>query len=479
MVGYRINNTWLDLPPDLSVQMEIYNPLFQTDYIPGSLTYPFNLPADSKLNQRELNFPGELAVSRYSTRFFTAQMFLMDQLWRVGKLNVLRKTKDYNVNFQTDIGDIESRLKEDSLRSLDLGTANLSMQVAEIYPTQTYALFPVKNPNFFDGKKETFGKYLNYYDGGFFESSGIHTITPFPYLVHVLRQVLANYGYQVQGAWLEEEATRRLVIYNNQVPTDAPFPINQHVPDMKVNEFLRAIRSLLGLGFIFNTTAKSMTIVRLKDVLRNTAYVDWTTRTKPSFEWEPNLTNGFNLKQEPDGNDDIYKTLPATWGTYRVGAGKEDIPVSAGTLPTVNQADELKSSRQWLVPQASQKGSTPELEIGQNPFSLRLLSYQGMQPDSQGNLYPQGSNAPVVWEGGQGLYQTAHQEWLEFRSTTELIEAKITFTIEDLLRLKPDLKAMIRYEDGTIKALWEKITLGINNKTGIQEAKVSLFKVPY
>ncbi|QNF34370.1 hypothetical protein HUW51_17175 [Adhaeribacter swui] len=479
MVGYRINKTWLDLPPDLSVQMEIYNPLFQTDYIPGSLTYPFNLPADSKLNQRELSFPGELAVSRYSKKFFSAQMYLMDQLWRVGKLNVLKKVKDYSVNFQTDIGDIESRLKEDNLRDLNLGTAPLSMQPADIYPGSLYALFPLKNPGFYDGKKETFGKYLNYYADGFPVASGIHTQTPFPYLVHVLYQVMAHYGYRIQGAWLEEESTRRLVIYNNQVPAGAPFPINRHVPDMKVNEFLRAVRSLLGLGFIFNTTAKIMQVVKLKDVLRSTAYVDWTSRAKPSYEWEPNLTNGFTLKQEPDGSDEIYKTQPSGFGTFKVGAAKEEITYPAGTLPTLFQADELNTSRQWLVPQANQKGSTLEMDIGENKFALRLLSYAGMQPDSQGNLYPQGTNAPLVWDGPDGLYNQAHKEWIEFRGTTELVEAKINFTIEDLLRLKPDLKAMIRYEDGTIKALWEKITLGINNKTGIQEAKVSLFKVPF
>jgi hypothetical protein len=469
MIGFRIDGEELDLNASTSVQVEYYSGLFEIERIPGMLTFPVTLPW-SKKNKRLLGFPGNLSVRRYRREPFDCQMYL-GNLWRIGKLYILGTSdKGISVNFQSDIGDLGDGFKNDSLHDLDLGSVPLSMAVQAVYPESTYALFPVYNPVFYDNDEAfaTYAGYLNYYDTSFKTLSTQHPCTPFPYLVHIMRQVMAHYGYRITGQWLEEEETRRLVIYNTyalDAPEQATVEHRLHVPDIKVNEFMKAIRAAFGLGYLFNTATKTMEVVRLNDVVQITGYVDWQARALQVKGWKPNDTDGFRLELTPDSSDELNKVTPPA-AVLQLGKGKDLISAKLGTL-------HMRQEGSRLLPQARQEGSSGRY-AGSDGFSLSLLSYRGLEGG-----YPLGSSQQLAWTGAEGLYEQCHRHWLDFLGETESIETEINLNITDLRTLRPERKVLVRDGHTPLKAFWTKISVTISLQDGIKTAKAPLLKVGF
>ncbi|WP_276496739.1 hypothetical protein [Pontibacter litorisediminis] len=402
MIKFRVNGEELDLEPSTTVQVEYHSSLFDVERIPGMLTYPITLPW-SKKNKRLLGFPGQLSVRSYRKEPFACEMYL-ENLWRVGKLYMLGTSeKGIKVNFQSEVGDLGEGFKNDSLRDLDLGTGS------------EYALLKVQNDKFPENGS-----------------------VPYPYLVNILRQVMRQYGYTISGPWLEKESTKALVLYNTQPPAPGQVVYAQHLPDMKVNEFMKAIRAAFGLGYLFNTTTRTMEIVRLKDVIKETAYVDWREKPVLVKEWTPNETDGFKLEFKPVNEQPL---------AYQVGRGKQAIPINLSTLAMSGD-----------VPVDSAEASYD------GKFDLILLtSIPGATPRGQ-------ALDPAL------LYQECHRDWLEFLSVTELIETEVDLNITDLRTLRQDRKVLVYDGQSFIKALWGKVSVSISLQDGIKRAKVPLYK---
>ncbi|MFC6999599.1 hypothetical protein [Rufibacter roseus] len=483
-IGIKLGEEWLDLPPDLVIQIEMWNALFETDRIPGTLILPIMLP-HSATNSKKLGFPGHLSVARYKQPQEPCYVFLMGQLWRVGKLNLIKRTpRGYEVNFQTDVGDISVQMKETSLREIDLGTDALQLQVSGVFPDSKYALFTVFNQNFFNGQNVAFNGLVNNYTDSFLAGAD-NPITPFPFLLHVLHRTMAAFGYTVKGSWLEEEEVKRLVVYNTYALHPAVngslITFSNHVPDMKVNEFLKAIRTMFCLGMVFNPLRRELEIVRLSDVVADRSYVEWTHNTNRLYDWEPSPERGFKLEMSPDGNDELQKT--ATGLTFLVGAGQEPITAPVSTLPM-----EVAYGR--LLPTAFQKGGNIGGSGEEGKFSLRLLTYRGLQPLEVGDdLYPMGTSGVVdvrgsqigtdsiEWQGAAGLYERRHKPWLTFLSDGDRIETEQTFKVADILGLDLKKRAFIRHESGVFTGLWEKVSISVSKQKGLQSAKVPIRRI--
>jgi hypothetical protein len=509
VIAYRVYDSYgratpLDLNPNTTFGIEINSPFFRTDQTPGTVTYPVTLPA-TRNNRMLLGFPEMLANQTSAPIEIPCQLFLEGVLWRIGVLRYRGYNSDkggsYSVNFQADAGDFQSLTRDVSLRSMDLGTDVLSLTVKDIFPAANYALFPVRNGGFYDSKNEAFQGYLNYYQGGGFRSNATtndYAITPFPYLVGILKKVIETYGYYLKGTWLEEEWVRRLVIYNNNALDKLTGNLNtyktaiafcNHVPDMKVGEFLQAIRILFGLAYQFDATTKTVEIIRLKEVIADLSYLDWTPKAERNYSEEPADANGFTLRQQIETSDDLNQTLSTGWADYKVGSGRQEITTAASTLHMVRETDPLTPARQWLLPATKQQGTSLPFETGDNSFSLRLLSYQGLQADSQGNTYPLGTAVAEKYSGtlagakglqwaGTGGRSEDWSAWLDFLAQARPIERTIRLNMVDLVSLNPAKKIMIQAPEGTVKAFWNKISLTASLKDGIGKAKVSFIKTP-
>lgn len=439
MIGFRINEEFLELDENTSMQMELNNPLFNQEFEKGSLTYDITAPSSPK-NKRLLKFAGSLSVRSHSKEALPCQMWLKNQLWRVGKLRVLEASDKYKFNFQSDAGTLDT-LGNDRLRATDLGSLQLTPTPKTL--EDSFAFVPVANSIFY---KEGGNGFMNLFQGG----SHMPPLVPMPFLVYTLRKVLARYGYTPTGAWLSESATRRRVIYNVLEALDS-VELNRHVPDLTVADFLKAIRKRYGLGFIFDTKGKNLHLVRLQDALADPMYDDWTSITQRGYSWQPNTTDGFTLRDALDSNDELQKDMPDSFGAWVYGNGQETIETGIGSTAMENG-----------MPKVMQQGSSYG-EEKEARFSFRVLQY-----------------FPEVTPGGRAeTWQDlapAHQDWLTWRAETEAITRNVNLGIRHLLMLNPLRKVMITSNEGTLKAFWEKIDLTLNMKGEIK-AKARFLKV--
>jgi hypothetical protein len=475
MFAIKVGDEFLDLAPNGSLTLEQNSPFFSNDTIPGAYSFP--TPAiNSKTNQRKLGFPSIISNQSNLNNIIEAQLFIDKILYKTGVIRNIKPTKDgYSFTFGTDAGDFQSRITGVSMQSIDLGTDTLNL----VTTNTNYALFPVSNVGFWGDKNSLFEGYVNYYNvGGTFATySDLNVVTPFPYLVYILRKTFHVFGYEVEGAFLEDALINKLVIYNNYALNSTSIAFNNHVPDMTVGEFIIAIKNMFGLGFVFNPTGKKVKIISYNEVLANQSYKDFTRKADPLYQIDPNESNGFKLVQEMDSLDEALKSESDSWITYKIGNGADEKTTKVSTTLCQQVDDSIYPARSWTVPVVNQKGTSSLHELGTNKFTFRLLFYNGMQPDSASNLYPQGahtiSGRSLRWSGTNGLYNIDFKDWLDFLAETKPVSWNIRFNIVDLLTNQMEEKKMIDYN----KFLLSKITTQISQKDGMKPSKTETFKV--
>ena len=463
------------LPTEMSVDID--NPGFQSDAIPGIWSLPLDL-AWARQNLVALNFP-HLFRGPGGPAPVAVDFYLDEVRWRRGKLvylSVDAKARLLRYNFVADAADLARLIKDVTVDSLDLGTAPLDLTGNAI----DYALLPVRNKTFYgdDDKTPTsYSGYLNYVGAGASGPSPGTEIAPQPYLIATVRKVLAHFGYALVGAWADDAELQTAVIFSDRLCVDpATVTLNRHVPAMDVADLLLGVAGLHCLQLYFNPLTMQARFTPLRDVVASAAAGQ---RARPGtwLSSTANTSNGFLLKQEPDDNDDLDKTLDTAWQQLRVDAGGEEQSVKAGTLHMV---DVTEGNRNWLVPAYEAKGAIPgNTDVGdESKVGLRLLFDRGYQPDSAGNTYPLGTagttnqlGAPVgsysfQWAGAQGLYQVWHKPWLDFRARAVQHTYECALRVGDLLTLDPSQADLVDYH----LCFWEKVSISVAAGSALKTA---------
>ncbi len=418
---------------------------------------------------------------------YPAFFMIQGNLWKKGVIRYLGfDGQNYKINFKTDAGDFASLTRDTSLQNIPFGTEAMAFPGSGIFPEASFALFPVRNKGFYGDKNPEYKGYQNYYSGGFpaAQSTAQYPLTPFPFLRFVLEKIFSRYGYSLQGDWLQEEWVRRLVLYNNTELAGNEIDFRRHVPDVKVSELLQGIRNWFGLTYLFDANRQALTVARLKDIINDLDYIDWTGKADAQYPNDPADSNGYTLKQTIESADELNKTLPADWAEYKVAGGREEIVTMAGTLHTVREVDSVAQNRNWLLPATDQKGNSTAFQTGENKCSLRLLQYQGFQKDGLNQDYPLGSALNENWAGASlggrslryggedGIYEHAWKDWLRFLAQARPVERTLRLGIGDLTTLNPARKIMI----GGVKMFYERISLSVSASAGIGKAKISFLK---
>jgi hypothetical protein len=449
------------LPTELS--LDIDNPGFQADAIPGTWSLPFDLPW-ARENLVALDFP-QWQRTPGGPPPVEVDCYLDGVRWRRGKLVYLSvdvAAQLLKYNFVADAADLATQIKDVRLDTLDLGQVPLDRSTN----ATAYALLPVRNQTFYGDKDKapaTYKGYLNYYNGSYPSDA---VLAPQPYLVPILRKVVAHFGYELVGAWADDPEINQVVIYSDRLCTDpATVTLNRHVPAIDVADLLLGVAGLFCLQLYFNPLTRQARFTPLRDVVVGAAAGQ---RARPGT-WlgsTANTTNGFWLKQEPDSNDELDKSLDTAWQQLRVGAGGEEQSVKAGTLHLV---DVTEGNRNWLVPAYEGKGAVPgNPDVGdESKVGLRLLFNRGIQLDSAGQGYPFSgpttrAGAPLgqyalQWAGARGLYQVCHQPWLDFRARAVQHTYLSELRVGDLLTLDPSQAELVDYH----LCFWEKVSLSV------------------
>jgi hypothetical protein len=454
------------LPGDLN--LDIDNPGFEADAIPGTASDPIDLPW-ARQNLVALNFPHRFRGPGGPPPV-EVDYYLDEVRWRRGKLvylSVDAQARLLRYNFVADAADLATLIKDVKLDTLDLGTAPLNF----VTTNSDYALLPVRNASFYgdaDKAPAAYKGYLNYTGPGSSAPQPGSAIAPQPYLVPILRKVLALFGYELVGPWAADAEIQRLVIYSDRLCVDpGTVTLNRHVPSIDVADLLLGVAGLFCLQVYFNPLTRQARFTPLRDVIAGAAAGQ---RARPGtwLSSTANATNGFLLKQEPDSNDDLDKSLDTAWQQLSVGAGGEEQAVKAGTLHVV---DATESGRSWLVPAYEGKGAVPgNKDVGdESRVGLRLVFNRGLQPDSAGNSYPLGTGGTVnqrgatvgtyalQWNGPRGLYLVWHRAWLDFRARAVQHTYQCPLRVGDLLLLDPSQADMVDFH----LCFWEKISLTV------------------
>jgi hypothetical protein len=470
----------LDLP-DADLSLEIASPYFDAEAIPGTTSAPFDL-AWTRTNLRALGFP-HLFRGSGGPPPVEVDCYLDGVCWRRGRL-VFRGgdpvARRLRYTFVADAADLATQLKDVRLATLPLPLVPLE----RVPRTATYALLPVRNSLFFGDNSDTipaeYHGVLNYYAAGQYPAGAL--LAPQPYLVPLLRAVMAAFGYTVTGSWVEDAEIQRLVLYSDRVLAAGATTVDLrlHVPDMTVPDLLIGLQQYFCLGMSFDTVRQELRITPLRDILA--ARAQYQPRTGQCQSTEANTTTGFDLRLVPGDDDELDKTLDTSWQRVVVGKGGEKIEVAAGTLHLVREADSQVAGRQWLLPAIEATGASPEADTGdESKVGLRLLFDRGLQPDSQGNLYPLGSalnrnfdntrvgDYALQWTAGDAGLLCWHQAWLEFRGRAVQYVYETEFRIADLLTLDPATAELLDYH----LHLWEKVSLSVSTRQPLTRATVT------
>lgn len=454
------------LPGELSLDLD--NPGFQADAIPGTWSLPFELPwagqnlvaLDFPQNYRGPGGPPPVAVDCY----------LDGVRWRRGKLvylSVDAEARLLKYNLVADAADLATLIQDVKLDTLDLGMAPLLQGV----PAAEYALLPVRNQTFYGDKDKApagYVGYLNYVPAGSSSPVPGTALAPQPYLVPLLRKVLAHFGYELTGSWAADAEINQLVLYSDRLCVDpGTVTLNRHVPGIDVADLLLGVAGLFCLQLYFNPLSRQARFTPLREVVAGAA-AGQRPRAGRWLSSTANTTNGFLLKSEPDTNDELDKSLDTAWQQLRVGAGGEEQAVKAGTL---HQVDVTDGNRNWLVSAYEGKGAVPgNADVGdESRVGLRLLFNRGLQPDTAGNQYPLGTGGTLNaagatvgayslrWDGPAGLYQVWHQGWLAFRARAVQHVYQCQLRVGDLLLLDPGQADLVDYH----LCFWERVSLSV------------------
>ncbi len=492
MIGFLLDDGWLELA-STSISVEISNPLFSYDAIPGTTTYPFPVPM-SPANLRLLSFPHVRAQQGEIPEPVAAHCYIDGLLWRVGVL-IFEECDLENLSFEykfvSDAGELQQLIKGRTLDSLDLGT--VALELTPSHPD--YALPSIRNTRFYGGANAYHLGTLNYFYAGAYATASdfnYYPIVPCPRLMPLLQKVLAAFGYTLEGTWFDDAELRQLILWSNRAAEDvagpsaglpATIPLAQLLPPISVGDFLIQLQKFFAVGFSFDPVRRRVSILSLRDVVADPEYIE---REGGIPKLTPPTGGGFAFSMELEADDEMNKTLDTSWSSLVVGAGKSEMAASAGTLHQVREVDVIADnngiSREWLVPAVEVKGASPAFGIGEKTaFGLRFLFDRGMQEDSNGELYPLATSDETLWNGtpvgsyslrwggAAGLYNQFHKPWLDFLNAAGTEERTVRFRIADLLALDPARKDMLAGR----KYLWQKVSLTVRTGGRLESARIT------
>jgi len=481
MISITVDDQLIDINDSASFSIGGRSPYTQ----PGELYGPkvYNVSAlDSRSNARIFQFASLINNTGRVKAYPNAQIRFGDLLWKVGTLKLRDISGGYNFSFHSDAGDIEAKIKNRTLPALDLGTDSTGLNTVNIYPTAKHACFVVKNPLFYaenNSKNTLYEGYVNQYNTGASrlynptQDGNAYTVTPFPFLLHVLERIFNDLGYfGISGAWTQEENIRRVVLYNNYDHRSGDIIYNRHVPPISVGAFLIDTAIYFGITYVINPVTRLVEIRKVSDWLADQSYVDLNYRANRSYKLEPNENDGFRFSMRADGSDKLLENDPS-WMESKIGNGSHPIEVNASPLTMITETN--PDAAEWTIPQVQQQGSGPAFDLElDSRGGLRFMLFEGMATDSGGNAYPRGhylrTGFSLRWSGADGIIARSYGGWTDWKSETEHMERTVELTLVELMQLDTSRKVMI----DNLKWIVEEYDASITAKGNPDRIKVAL-----
>jgi hypothetical protein len=322
-------------------------------------------------------------------------------------------------------------------------------------------VFPmVKNPSFYGEENPTFSGYVNEYDVGYqhnpITDRTRSTLVPFFFLNFVLKKLFELAGYEASGEFFEDVTLDRLIIYNThsldrKLPDPAMlFNIYQnviryadHLPVLKVSEFLNEIRSTFCLGYFFDARLKTVQVKFLRDIIGSVCQIDWTAKAVPDHDIDQDEATDLQLAFALDSEDEAAQSGDPVFAPYGTGEVKEFkfSPLVSETVPAFPFST---GAANITLPLAKQKGISPFL-TEQGSFGNRLLFWHGLDPMGR---FPLASSErdgyKFQWNGAGGLYDRFWKQYQLFRKNTFQVKKSFELSADDIYNFDFTKKRHVR-----------------------------------
>lgn len=379
MITFKINDIALDLSQDFSISFEKTSPLFAENAGERAYSYPIKLPL-TPTNRQALAF---IDLADSAALFETSYPCVISESGNdlvVGLFYI--SSIDANINGYVLEETFEPEVLDTRLKAIDMGgdisyvdgiTYDYMYEVANDAMTGNcdtwdFCFPPTKNSRFYEGAETPnspdmvtlgpsyqtlpyiFGGYVNLWmtdiqsyfqliiapgiipdyplDTDVIDIPAQSTFVPYPYLITILRKIAAHLGYELQGSWVNDDAIKKLCIYNTysldywervsstEVYNTFNVPINltNHIPDITISEFFDAIKNLFNLSIEIDSRKKEIRIDAKKTFLSPVHEEISANHTLTAIA-PPKTTEGFSLAMTIDEDDTrqiLYKELIAT-----------------------------------------------------------------------------------------------------------------------------------------------------------------------
>lgn len=500
----------LDLPANQPLTIEQAAGWLSDDELPGAFSYPISAPL-TPANERFLQY-GYRPDAAKPSMDIPVIVQLQGVLYRRCTFSYRLQDGEIDGYLKIDAGEVYDQLKQLSLLQalstpINLGnpigvTLEQRMNTVAALPpgASPFTFFPIRNELMLETELDaaivpyTRQAYVNVWtptgfriDSGTAAATRGFLVVPQFYLSWVLTTLFSSVGYRITGDWIGNPEVQRLVIFNQTAMRTTTSLIGggfgsllhgytltpgMHLPDMSVSDFLKAIRTRLGLTYSFNANDKTVSIRRFSDVVAHARPQNLTPYQLAKYGIDAPDGKGFTVLDYIDETDELFKDK-ITGAVIKpaalvIGAGGNPIQLKCGTTQLIYEPSPLGgSTARWFVPTVRQPGNVidpyyakSDRALQLNPgetvavrkynVGLKLLSYRGMTQDSGGHSYPLGT--PDVRDGMQnvigtegcaltgagGLWTTCLRSYYYFRDNTRKVTANAQLPAAQVSSLKLD-----------------------------------------
>lgn len=225
MIEMFINNKPLVLPSDLKIRVEINSPAFESDVIPSSIVYYFNVPVTQ--NEEVFNYANYVEVKNKYREYNWKMRF--EGFWIFsGKLIVTQINTEFRCaasikQLPTEFGD--RNITDFTYDRILLGSKSMKEYVNEVRKQKSFTLsFPsIYAPNLYgegeSADNQDFGKIVNAMN---IEntSSNVNTVIPCFHAIYIIETMFKSEGYQILNSF--DHSFKELLLFNNYTLDQLP-----------------------------------------------------------------------------------------------------------------------------------------------------------------------------------------------------------------------------------------------------------------
>lgn len=309
-----------------------------------------------------------------------------------------------------------------------------------------------------------------------------NSLCPWVKLKFVMEKIELYFGIEFEGDFVESPFLEKALIENTKyldvsVPFMASsensnpqetiffrnkFKVADHLPDMKVNEFLKALQSRFNLAVYFDEARQKVIMKFRNPIVGANNYIDLTDISgKPKIK-EVLCKKGYQLRSEAN-EDDIFSQVDKY----------ETSPDFEGTLTTT--AMHASQYKVKFDEEYSYEYEVPAFSKDKEVKSLRLL-FEKFDKQTTGYLFDPYMTA-LIEEETKGyffasIYDEYWDQYIRFLTKRKTVETKMDLPLRILLQL--DFEKKIRI--GEIEYFLKELDVTFNMH-GIEPAKLQLYSL--